>query len=463
MSVQTAVTVAARLDRLPKSRTIRRLIVLLSLGACFEYYDLFLTAYIAPALYQRGIFTPTTRGFFDINGFASFVAALFAGLFVGTLVFSRVSDRYGRRSIFSFSLLWYSACTFLMAMQSTPGAIDLWRFLAGIGIGVELVTIDTYISELVPKETRGSAFAFNQFISFLAVPFVALVSWRLVPIRFAGLDGWRWVVLIGASGALFVWFIRRAVPESPRWLEQNGQAERANKIMEQLEASVRAETKKELPEPLLVQGEEQQHSTRGSWSEIWHPPYRQRTILLVVFQLLQTLGYYGFASWVPTFLLSHGMAITKSLEYTMLIALANPVGPLIGTTFADKLERKWQIAWAALLVAAFGLLFAEQRAAAGVIFFGVLLTLSNNWMSFAFHAYQTEMYPTRIRAQAVGFVYSWSRFGAIVNSFVIAILLRNYGTGGVFLVIALGMVIVFAVIGAWGPRTSRLRLEEIAH
>src|SRR5579864_9443560 len=90
------ITVAARLDGLPKSRYIRKLIVLLSLGACFEFYDLFFSAYIAPAFYSSGIFTPTTRGFLGIDGFASFVAALFAGLFVGTLVFSPVADRFGR-------------------------------------------------------------------------------------------------------------------------------------------------------------------------------------------------------------------------------------------------------------------------------------------------------------------------------------------------------------------------------
>src|SRR5882724_7611552 len=102
----TRVTVAARLDRLPKSRYVRKLILLLSLGACFEFYDLFFSAYIAPAFYTSGIFTPTTKGFLGIDGFASFVAALFAGLFVGTLFFSPASDRFGRRAIFSFSLLW---------------------------------------------------------------------------------------------------------------------------------------------------------------------------------------------------------------------------------------------------------------------------------------------------------------------------------------------------------------------
>jgi len=455
------ITIAARLDRLPNSRTVRRLVVLLSLGGCFEFYDLFFTAYIAPALYASGIFTPTTRGFLGIQGFASFVASLFAGLFIGSLFFSRICDRFGRRAIFSYSLLWYSVCTCIMAFQSTAPAINLWRFIAGVGIGVELVTIDTYLSELVPKDVRGAAFAFQQFVCFLAVPFAALVSWLLVPHRFWGLDGWRWVALIGASGAIFVWFIRRAMPESPRWLEQQGRREEADRLMRQIEDSVRAETQQELPAPALVEGESE--PSRGAWSEIWNPSYRRRTIMLIVFHLFQTLGYFGFANWAPTFLLSKGIAVTQSLQYTFLMALASPFGPLVGQAFADRFERKWQVVWTALMMAGFGLLFAAQNAPFGGIFFGILITLSSNWFSFSYHAYQSELYPTRIRARAVGFVYSWSRFGVIVSSFAIAYFLRNYGTTGVFVLIAGGMLVCVAAVGGWGPRTNRRPLEEISH
>jgi putative MFS transporter len=456
----TRVTVAARLDRLPKSRYVRKLILLLSLGACFEFYDLFFSAYIAPAFYTSGIFTPTTKGFLGIDGFASFVAALFAGLFVGTLFFSPASDRFGRRAIFSFSLLWYSACTLVMAFQSTAAAINLWRFLAGIGLGVEMITIGAYVSELVPKERRGEAFAFNQFLSFLAVPFAALVSAVLVPLHVAGLDGWRWVVIVGASGAVFVWFIRRAIPESPRWLEQHGRIEEADRLMDEIEARVRSEHGAILAEPRLVEGESQ--AVQGALREIWNKNYRARTLLLIAFHILQPIGYYGFASWVPTLLLAQGITVTRSLQYTFVMALASPMGPLIGKAFADVFERKWQIAWSALSIAACGLLFARQRTALGVVLFGVLITLSSNWMSFSYHTYQSELYPTRIRARAVGFVYSWSRLSTVFTSFMIAFFLRNYGTSGVFIFIASSMLMVFLIVGGLGPRTTRRRLEEIA-
>jgi MFS transporter, putative metabolite:H+ symporter len=459
-------TVAARLDRLPPNRHVRWLVTLISFGGWFEFYDLFFTAYIAVGLFQSGLFRPTTPGLFDPEGFASFIAALFTGLFLGTIAFSWLSDRFGRRAIFTFALLWYSAGSLVMAFQASAAGIDLWRLIASIGLGVELVNIDTYISELVPKDQRGPAFAYNQFVMFTVVPVVALLAWLLVPQQILGLDGWRWVVIIGSIGAVPVWWIRLRLPESPRWLAQHGRLEAAEHIMRDMEKRVAAETGQPLPAPEMLDSEAKEAAKtgaeKGNWMEMWSPQYRGRTVMLVVYNLFQTIGYYGFASWVPTFLISQGIEVTRSLQYTFIIAIANPIGPLVGVWFADRIERKWQIAWAALVIAALGLLFSQQRTAAGVIGLGLMLTLANNWLSFSFHAYQAELYPTRIRASAVGFVYSWSRFSTIFSGFIIAFFLDRYGTTGVFSFIAAAMMVVFVVVGAFGPATTRRRLEAIA-
>ena len=221
--------IAARLDRLPFSRTFWRLVLLISLGGAFELYDLFLTAYITPGLVASGLFASNTAGFFCINGVGFFVFCNFAGMFAGCMGFGYVADRLGRRSIFVFSLLWYSICTAIMAFQNTAAGVDLWRFIAGIGVGLEQVTIDTFLPEIVPPQGRGKAFAFYQFVEFCAVPVVALLGWLLVPQHPFGLDGWRWVTLIGSLGALVAWWLRRGLPESPRWLAVHGREAEADR------------------------------------------------------------------------------------------------------------------------------------------------------------------------------------------------------------------------------------------
>ncbi len=445
-------TIAERIERLPLGRFHRRFIALVSLGNFFDLYDIFIVAYIGAALQQSGFLT--------LRQFTFFVAAGFLGMFVGTVVFGMGSDRMGRRSAFILLLLIYSVFTFVGAFAPTAAWLIALRFFAGVGIGAEIVVIDTYVTEVVPGRARGRYVAITQVAGFCAVPVAAVLSRLLVPTHFL-MSGWRWVMVIGASGALLSWWFRRRLPESPRWLESRGRVAEADAIMSALESeSFSKEGKRVYTEDTeSAEGTEKKES--GSFWELWRAPYLSRTVMLVIFQALQTIGFYGFANWAPTFLLKRGVSLLHSLEYTLLIALVSPLGPLLAAFTSDRMERKWTIVVLALLVAGLGLGFGNSIAPAAVVGFGALLTLANYWFSAAFHAYQAELFPTRLRATGVGFTYSWSRLSAAFTSILIGAVLVH-GVPVVFALLAVAMILVAVVVGVMGPRTNGLVLEEIA-
>ncbi|MEJ1977568.1 MAG: MFS transporter [Acetobacteraceae bacterium] len=225
------------------------------------------------------------------------------------------------------------------------------------------------------------------------------------------------MVLVGALGVLPIWWLRRILPESPRWLAQQGRLEEAAQVVAAMEAKAEAESGQPLPPlgPLVAED-----AREGRYAEIFSKTYRRRTIMLSVANFFSTIGYFGFVSWIPTLLIAKGIEVTKSLEYTFIIALSFPVGLLLVMLFADRLERKWQIIGTAMAMAGVGVIFSMLKAPGWLIVCGCLQTWASAWMAVSLHVYQAELFPTRVRALAVGFVFSWSRFSAIFTGFFVA-------------------------------------------
>jgi putative MFS transporter len=444
--------IAARIERLPLGKFHRRFIALISLGNFFDLYDIFIVAYIGAALQQSG--------FLSLQQFSLFVASGFLGMFFGTIFFGMGSDRVGRRVSFITLLLIYSAFTLAGAFAPTAGWLIAMRFFAGVGIGAEIVVVDTYVTEIVPSRARGRYVAITQVAGFLGVPMAAILSRLLVPTHFL-MAGWRWVMVVGASGALLTWRFRRRLPESPRWLESQGRIAEADAILRNLEAESFSAPRAQQPPEIAVAPASSSSADRGRFAELWHPPYLRRTVMLILFQTLQTIGFYGFGNWAPTFLMKRGFSLVHSLQYTMLIALVSPVGPILCAWTSDRLERKWTIVVLALLVAVLGLGFGNASTPVAVVAFGSLLTLCNYWFSAAFHAFQAELFPTRIRATGVGFTYSWSRLSAAFSSLLIGAVLLH-GVPAVFAVGAAAMTAVAVIVAVLGPRTNRVALEELS-
>jgi putative MFS transporter len=454
--------VVARLERLPFSWPIGKLILVLSLGCFFENYFLQMTAYIAPGMIKSGVYAPKASGFFDVHSIGFFILSGFAGMLVGSSLFGFFADRFGRRPMFVWSMLWYSAATAMMALQDGAIGMNFWRFVSSIGLGLELVVVNTYVTELVASRIRGRAVAMYQVIALSAVPLSAFISYQLMPIAPWGVEGWRWVMWLGVGCVLLIWWFRRRLPESPRWLAIMGRYAEADAVVRQIERDVEANTKKPLA-PAFATLAQIQHGAEdaGSFGELFRAPYRTRTIMFIIQQMFMPVAFYGFAAWIPTLLIAKGIAVTQSLFYAFLIALAQPLCPLVMILFADRFDRKWQIAFGGIASVLLILGFALQTNPVLVVLFGIAVTFSKTIITTAVACYMPECYPTRIRGRGHGLVYGVSRVMAAMSGPIIAFTLAGYGILGVSILIACCFFIVAGVTLLLGPRVHGRMLEQI--
>ncbi|WP_323120147.1 MFS transporter [Burkholderia alba] len=458
MSPSQPLSIAARIDRLPATASIWKLVLFLSIGGFFEVYDLFQMTYLPPGLIRDGIFHGGAHGVLGMSDQGALGAATFAGLFIGEMFVSRLADRFGRRAVFTGALLLYTAASLAMCVQTRALGILICRFIAGCGVGAELITIGAFLTELVPKAVRGRAFAVCFSVGYLAMPVLALASWQWVPRDPLGISGWRWVVLLGGSGAVVVWWLQSRLPESPRWLVQAGRAAQAEAVLQTLERAVERESGRPLPALRAPAGAPPAARRPAS---MWDARHRGRTLMLIAFNAFLSIGFFGFSQWLPTLLAAQGATVTKSLWYAFVIAFAYPVSPFVAGVLADRVERKWLIVAAAFGVALFGTAFAMSAQVPFVIAFGVLVTLCNTVLASNGTAYQAEVFPTEIRGRALGFVHSIGRLTGIASSFIVALLLERVGVSAVFVLIGGSMLIVMLSIGVFGPRTNNRPLDEI--
>ncbi|AKA03000.1 MFS transporter [Streptomyces noursei ZPM] len=443
--------VAARLDRLPPSRWHRKVTLLVGIGAFFDLYEIFLGGVLAAVLAEQWGLGPTAK--------SAVIAAGFLGMFVGANVLSVLADRLGRRRMFLVNLGGYAFFSLAAAAAPDLGWLLALRFLAGLGLGAELVLVDTYLAEFLPRAVRGRYLAHAYTLGFVGVPVAALLGARLVaghPVL--GVDGWRWLLVVGALGAAFIQLMRRHLPESPRWLSVHGRSEEADRIVTDIERRVVAETGISLPS---VPDTTDVPERRVPLGAMFRGEQRRRTVMWWIFQVLQTVGYYGFGSLAPVVLTAKGHTVTDSLLYAALSYCGYPLGSALSVPLIDRIERRTLIVAAALGIAGCGLAFGFATATWAIVTFGVLLTVCSNVFSNAFHVYQTEIFPTGLRSSAIGIAYSLSRLTSVVLPFVALGVLADLGAPAVFAGSAVLMVLLCLDVVLLGPRSTGRSLERI--
>ncbi|WEB43408.1 MFS transporter [Streptomyces yunnanensis] len=442
---------AARLDRLPPSRWHRRITLVVGIGAFFDLYEIFLGGVLAAVLADRWGLGHTAKSWV--------IAAGFLGMFVGATVLSVLADRLGRRRMFLVNLGGYALFSLAAACAPDLGWLLVLRCLSGLGLGAELVLVDTYLAEFLPRAVRGRYLAYAYTLGFVGVPVAALLGARLVAGHAVlGVDGWRWLLIAGALGAAFLQLMRRQLPESPRWLTVQGRQEEADRIVTDIERRVAAETGNSLPSVPDVAEVPERKVPLG---EMFRGEYRRRTLMWWIFQVLQTVGYYGFGSLAPVVLTAKGHTVTDSLMYAALSYCGYPIGSALSVPLIDRVERRTLIVAAALGMAGCGLAFGFATATWAIVAFGLLLTVCSNVFSNAFHVYQTEIFPTGLRGSAIGIAYSLSRLTSVVLPFVALGVLADFGAAAVFVGSAVLLVLLCLDVALLGPRSTGRSLERI--
>lgn len=378
-------------------------------------------------------------------------------MFFGAIILGALADRLGRRRMFLINLAIYSGFSLAAAFSPNLAWLAILRFCGGFGLGGELCLSDTYLSELLPRQVRGRYMATAYTFGFLGVPLAAFIGAKFVAGHDLLIDGWRWLLVIGSLGAAIVWTMRRKLPESPRWHEVRGDTAEADRATTAIEQEACAELGlSELPEPEPV---ETAPARRSSLRDIFRPPYGRRTIMLWIFQFVQTVGYYGFGTLAPLVLAAKGFDIVDTLGFAAVIYLGYPVGSALSIPLMERFERKHLIMAAALGIGVFGMLFGFARASWLILLAGFITTCISNVFSNSFHIYQAEIFPTRMRATAVGTAYSLSRLSGAILPFITVAVLDNLGAGTVFVGAFLLMILLVVDVGLLGPRSTGLNLE----
>ncbi|WP_425841784.1 MFS transporter [Streptomyces fractus] len=447
-----------RLDRLTVGPWHRRLTAIVGVGAFFDLYEVFLGGVLAAALAESWQLSATEKSWLIASGFL--------GMFVGANVLSVLADRFGRRKMFLVNLGLYSLFSLACAFSQDATQLSVLRFLAGLGLGAELVLVDTYLAEFLPRKVRGRYIAWAYTLGFVGVPVAALLGARLIARHeLFGVDGWRWLLVAGALGAAFIQVLRTRLPESPRWLASRGRTAEADAV-------VRAIAAQSHQAPLLDEsqrgpGQSPETATPAGpakkvpLGDMFKPPYARRTVMWWIFQILQTVGYYGFGSLAPVVLQAKGHTVTESLSYAALSYLGYPVGSALSVPLIDRIERRTLIILSALGIAAFGLVFGFAEASWLIVGAGFLLTVCSNVFSNAFHVYQTEIFPTGMRSSAIGIAYSLSRLTSVVLPFIAIDVLDDLGANAVFIGSGALMLVLCLNVRLLGPRTTGRSLESI--
>ena len=414
---------AERLDRLPFTREHGRLVVGSGLGWALDAMDVGLISFVMAALAVQWQLSPTELSWIGSIGFV--------GMALGATLGGLLADRFGRRQVFALTLLIFGLATGAAALSWSVGALLVFRFLIGLGLGAELPVASTLVSEFAPVRVRGRVVVALEAFWAVGWTLAALIGFFVVPRSDAG---WRWALALGAVPALYAVVVRRGLPESVRFLELRGRTEEAEAAVRRFERAAGVDP---VPSPLP------RPAAAGRPRDLWAAGIRGRTAALWAVWFCINFSYYGAFIWLPTLLFDSGLPLVRSFEFTLYITLAQLPGYAVAAWLIERWGRRPTLATFLVGSAVGAGLFATSDGETAVLLTGMVLSFFNLGAWGALYAVTPEVYPTALRATGAGAAAGFGRIASILAPLSVPLLAAVGGTGLVF-----GTFAAFFLLGA---------------
>lgn len=435
-------TIAERLDSLPLSKVHWKIVMVCGLGWLFDAMDAGIISFVLAVLLKKWSLSPGQIGWIGSAGLI--------GMFVGALLSGAVADRIGRKYLFQATLLLFSIATGLCGLAVGFASMVVLRFLVGFGLGGELPVASTLVTEFAPAKHRGRLLVVLESFWAFGWTAAAVISFLIIP-NFE--NGWKIAFFIGFLPAFYVFYLRRGIPESPRYLAAAGRIKEAQEVVRWMEKQCR-----EKPAELEEQPVSTEEKIRKSG--LFEGKYARRTLMLWILWFAMVYSYYGIFTWLPSLLVNDGHQVVATFRYVLVITLAQIPGYFSAALLVDRIGRKWTLVpyMAGCAMAAY--LFGNASSGTEIVLYGCLISFFNLGAWGVVYTYTPELYPTSMRGTGAGMAAAFGRTGGILAPIIVGMIL-SHGRHLVFAHFAIVVVVGALAVAILGEETKQKSLETI--
>jgi len=439
------------LESTEQRRFHRKVTLLSAAGTFLDGYDLAVIAVALPVLTKQWHLSPGLT--------APLAASAVVGMLIGALVVGRLTDKLGRKAMYLIDLVGFVVFAVLTAAAQDVWQLMIFRFLLGLALGADYPISATLLAEYAPAAHRGAMMCRMGAAWFAGSAVAYLVGAALTPL--GGL-GWRLMLLLGAVFALLVIWLRRAVPESPRWLRAQGRADDVEQVMSYLGGEAAGSTT--APAPELSSGRTGNSTGAHPWRLLFSRPVLRWTVFCCSFWAVYTTAYYGITIYTPTLLNSLTSNAQQASIGSAVVGVVGLLGSGIGILLVDRIGRRPLIivafAGLTLSLAVLALTGSSSLAVVAVLL-AIGVMCANGGPGILDFLYPTELLPTEVRATGSGLATAVSRVGGILGIVLFPDLVKAWGIAhALWLFVACGAAgTVICLLMA--PETKGQTLEDL--